>query len=112
MKVCQQNNDTEERDMNVSSIVIKTSSDHVQGVIDHFGSSGIGEVHFHDAQGRIVVTIEGKSIDDEMDKLKQIQGMPNVVSASLAYAYSEQELRDAKRHIALSTKPVPDALAE
>lgn len=97
--------------MNVSSIVVKTSSERVQDVMDQFGLTGIGEVHFHDAQGRIVVTIEGRSIDDEMEKLKQIQGMPHVISANLAYAYSEQELLDAKTHISVSNKPVPDALA-
>ncbi len=98
--------------MNVSSIVIKVTPDYVRSVIESLGSSDICEVHFHDEQGRIVVTIEGKDIEEEMQKLKKIQGMPHVISAGLAYAYSEQELADAMKHITASGKPVPDALRE
>jgi nitrate reductase NapD len=98
--------------MNVSSIVVKTASNNVEAVVEHLDSSDICEVHFHDKQGRIVVTIEGKDIEEEMQKLKKVQGMPHVISASLAYAYSEQELADAMKHITANGKPVPDALRE
>lgn len=98
--------------MNVSSIVVRTSPDHVQTVLEHIASSDICEAHFHDEQGRIVVTVEGRDIEEEMQKLKQIQGMPHVISAGLAYAYSEKELADAKNHIMIGNKPIPDALKE
>jgi hypothetical protein len=47
-----------------------------------------------------------------MRKLKLIQGMPQVLSANLAYAYSEQELALAKEHITMIKDAVPDTLKE
>jgi nitrate reductase NapD len=98
--------------MNVSSIVVKTLPDRAQEVVDCLGSSGVCEVHFHDAQGRIVVTIEGRDVNEEMQKLKRIQGLPHIISADLAYAYSEKELADASAYIARMENSVPDALKE
>ena len=98
--------------MNVSSIVVKTLPEHVQSLIENLRSADFCEVHFHDAAGRIVVTIEGEDISEEMRKLKLIQGMPQVLSADLAYAYSEQELALARKYIAISKDAVPDILKE
>jgi nitrate reductase NapD len=98
--------------MNVSSIVVKTLPEHVQSVIENLRSTDFCEVHFHDTNGRIVVTIEGEDISEEMRKLKLIQGMPQVLSANLAYAYSEQELALAKEHITMIKDAVPDTLKE
>lgn len=98
--------------MNVSSIVVKTLPEHVQSVIENLRSSDFCEVHFHDAAGRIVVTVEGEDISEEMRKLKRIQGMPHVLSADLAYAYSEHELALAREHITMIKDAVPDTLKE
>jgi periplasmic nitrate reductase NapD len=98
--------------MNVSSIVVKTLREHEQSVIENLRSTDFCEVHFHDTNGRIVVTIEGEDISEEMRKLKLIQGMPHVLSANLAYAYSEQELALAREHIIMIKDAVPDTLKE
>jgi len=81
--------------MNVSSIVVKTESDHLQEVMDNINAVDFCEVHFSDTDGRIVVTIEGKSIDEQMERMKKIQSMPHVYSASLSYSYCEDELSDS-----------------
>ncbi len=77
--------------MNISSIVVKAAPGKGNAVLEGLRESGLCEVHFHDDRGRIVVTIEGRSIDEEMEKLKAIQALPSVVAAHLAYAYSEDE---------------------
>ena len=81
--------------MNVSSIVVKTTVEYLQNVIDNINLLDLCEVHFYDTDGKIVVTIEGESIDEQMEKLKQIQGIPSVYSANLAYTYCEDELTKA-----------------
>lgn len=81
--------------MNVSSIVVKTAKEHVPEVIKKINSVGFCEVHFHDPDGKIVATIEGDSINDQTERLKQIQDIPFVISASLSYSYCEDELADA-----------------
>ncbi|MBI4826850.1 MAG: chaperone NapD [Nitrospirae bacterium] len=81
--------------MNVSGIVVKTAKEHLQDVIERINSIGYCEVHFHDPDGKIVATIEGDSINDQTERLKQIQNIPFVFSASLSYSYCEDEISEA-----------------
>ena len=81
--------------MNVSSIVVKTKAEHLQEVMDSINDIDFCEVHFFDSGGKIVVTIEGETIDEQMGRMKTIQGMPNVFSANLSYSYCEEELAPA-----------------
>lgn len=98
--------------MNISSLVIKAAPGKVEAVLAGLRASGLCEVHFHDALGRIVATIDGRDIDEEIEKLKAIQGLPSIVSAHLVYAYSEDELtRDIDR-ISASGNTVPARLLE
>ncbi len=85
--------------MNVSSIVVKTLPENMESVINSINEIDLCEVHFSNAEGKIVVTIEGDSIQEQMESMKSIQGMPFVVSANLAYSYCEDELADALERI-------------
>ncbi|MCL4537907.1 MAG: chaperone NapD [Nitrospirae bacterium] len=85
--------------MNVSSVVVKAMPENLNDVLKSLSSSGLCEVHFHDEMGRIVVTIEGESLGEEVSKMKAIMNIPNVVCADLAYSYSEEELHDALLHL-------------
>jgi nitrate reductase NapD len=78
--------------MNISSIVVKTGPEKMTGLVESLKNSGLCEVHFHDQTGKIIVTIEGENISEEMKKMKAIQNMPDVLSADLAYSYSENEM--------------------
>ena len=78
--------------MNVSSIVVTASKEHFQDVMDTINAMEFCEVHFFDAQGKMVVTIEGASIDEQMERMKKIQNTPSVLSANLAYTYCEDEI--------------------
>lgn len=81
--------------MNVSSIVVKTTTEHLKEVIDNINAVDLCEVHFYDSEGKIVVTIEGESINDQMERMKKIQNIPFVFSANLSYSYCEDELTEA-----------------
>jgi nitrate reductase NapD len=89
----------EEFIMNVSSIVVKTVPEHMESVISRINEIDFCEVHFSDAEGKIVVTIEGNSIHDQMESMKCIQGMPFVANANLVYSYCEDELAEALEKI-------------
>lgn len=78
--------------MNVSSIVVKTTAEHLQQVINIINTYELCEVHFCDPDGKIVATIEGESISEQMVSMKIIQSIPFVFSASLAFSYCEDEL--------------------
>ena len=77
--------------MNVSSIVVKTDQEHLQEVMDNINEIDLCEVHIFDSEGKIVVTIEGKNIDDQMERMKKIQKIPFVHGADLSYSYTEDE---------------------
>ncbi|HAK60499.1 MAG TPA: nitrate reductase [Nitrospiraceae bacterium] len=98
--------------MNVSSAVVKTRPEHVQDVLNALRAVDHCETPFHDDQGRIVVTIEGETISEEMQTLRTIQAIPHVLSAELAYSYSESELAEAVRRMDQTGNIVPDALKD
>ncbi|UCE72637.1 MAG: chaperone NapD [Nitrospiraceae bacterium] len=78
--------------MNVSSIVVTAAKEHLQDVMDTINAMDFCEVHFFDGHGKMVVTIEGASIDEQMERMKKIQNSPSVISANLAYSYCEDEI--------------------
>ena len=78
--------------MNVSSIVVKTKPEYIQTVTDSINAIDLCDVHLHDEEGRIIVTVEGNEIKGQMELMKQIQDLPNVFGVSLAYSYCENEL--------------------
>ncbi len=98
--------------MNVSSIVVKTTPEHIQDVITDINAIDFCESHFNDSEGKIIVTIEGKNIDDQMNRMKKIQKIPFVYSANLSYSYCEDELTAGLDQIKDSGNQVPDDLKE
>ncbi len=97
--------------MNISSIVVKTEPEKMTGVVESLKKSGLCEVHFHDQRGKVIVTIEGESISEEMKKMKTIQNMPDVLSAELAYSYSENEMLETVEQMK-TADAVPEMLRD
>ena len=96
--------------MNVSSHVIKVAPKDLETAIGSLRQSGLCDVFFHDAQGTIVVTIEGKDVGEEMDKMRAIQKMPFVISAALAYCYNETGPDETAAKTSEEDNAVPGAL--
>ena len=78
--------------MNISSIVVQTLPKYLDEVIEALKNSGVCDYHLHDEKGRIIVTIEGENVSEELKKLKVIEMIPHVISADMQMAYSEDEL--------------------
>jgi len=98
--------------MNVSSIVVRTTPEHINDVIENINSLDRCEVHFTDPDGKIVATIEGESISGQMETMKHIQGLPFVYSANVSYLYCEDELTELSGQIKDTGVPVPAELKE
>ncbi len=78
--------------MNVSSLVVKVLPENMEFVVAALIDSGLCDVHARDAEkGAIIVTIEGKDVGEEMDKMRAIEKLPHVLGAALVYAASEGE---------------------
>ena len=78
--------------MNISSIVVKTLPKHINEVVESLKNCDVCDYHMHDELGRIIITIEGKGVAEELKKLKVIEAIPHVMSADMQMAYSEDEL--------------------
>ncbi len=96
--------------MNVSSIVIQCNSRHYDKVKEWCENSGVCEYHFGDKEkGKLIVTIEGKDVSEEIEKLKQIQIAPYVISAEMMMTYQEDMLDEEMKKLEESN-PVPEWL--
>lgn len=96
--------------MNISSIVVQAKPLHVKSIIEACEAGDFCDYHFCDEEkGKIIVTVEGENIDEEMAKLKKIQAIPHVICADMMMAYSEEEL-DAEREKLEASSTVPPIL--
>jgi len=97
--------------MNISSIVIQTLPKYLDEVIENLKNSGVCDYHFHDEKGRIIVTIEGEGVKEELEKLRVIEAIPHVIAADMQMAYSEDEL-DEHMEILNNSDAVPKILKD
>jgi nitrate reductase NapD len=96
--------------MNISSVVVKVKPEHISDVLEVLQNSEFCEYHFHDeSKGKIIVTVEGESVDDEIKNLKIVQSIQHVISADMMMSYSEDEL-DKEIKKLNDSDPVPDIL--
>lgn len=85
--------------MNVSGIVVHTKPELLEDVIGSINAIDQCEVHYYDTQGRIVATIEGITINDQMEIMKRIQCISFVYGASVVYSYCKDEVSRAINRI-------------
>jgi nitrate reductase NapD len=78
--------------MNLSGILVLVPPEQTQSTITLLQSLPGVQVHHQDPQtGRIVVVQEAESTGAEVDGLKRIQALPEVLSAAMVYHYFEDE---------------------
>ncbi len=95
--------------MNISSIVVQTVPKYLDEVVEALKNSDACDYHLHDEKGRIIITIEGEGVSEELKKLKVIEAIPHVVAADMQMAYSEDEL-DAHMERLENSDAVPKML--
>ncbi|HUH43317.1 MAG: chaperone NapD [Sulfurimonas sp.] len=95
--------------MNISSIVVKTVPKYLDEVVQSLKDCEACDYHMHDELGRIIITIEGAGVSEELEKLKIIEAIPHVVTADMQMAYSEDEL-DAHMEVIKGGNVVPKIL--
>ncbi|WP_324172560.1 chaperone NapD [Sulfurimonas sp.] len=78
--------------MNISSIVVKTVPKFLDEVVQSLKDCEVCDYHMHDEQGRIIITLEGSGVEEELKKLRVIEAIPHVITADMQMAYSEDEL--------------------
>ena len=98
--------------MNVSSIVVQARAEYIDELVETFKNCDFCDYHFHDASiGKIIVTVEGSGVDEEIKNLKKVQQTPHVIAADMMMAYSEDEL-DQERDKLETCDVVPNVLKD
>lgn len=97
--------------MNISSIVVQTRPEFLDEVVKALKECEVCEYHLHDDKGRVIVTIEGAGVEEELKKLRVIEAIPHVVAADMQMAYSEDEL-DEHIEVLSNSDAVPKMLNE
>lgn len=95
--------------MNISSIVVQTVPKYLDEVVQSLKACEVCDYHLHDEKGRIVITIEGEGVKEELEKLHVIEAIPHVIAADMQMAYSEDEL-DENMKILNNSDLVPKML--
>ena len=97
--------------MNISSIVVQVKPENYDALKEELEASGVCEYHFGEKEkGKMIVTIEGKGVEEEIKKLVYIQTTKGVLSADMMQTYQE-ELDDAIRELN-EADAVPEVLAD
>lgn len=95
--------------MNISSIVVQARSEHIDGLVETFKASDFCDYHVHDkTKGKIIVTVEGTGVEEEIAKLIKIQELPFVMAADMMMTYQE-ELEQERDKLEFAD-PVPKML--
>jgi nitrate reductase NapD len=78
--------------MNVSGILVVVSPAQLSKSIGMLNALGGVDVHYSDVDsGRIVVTQEAENIAAEVEGLKRIKALPNVIMAEMVYHCFEED---------------------
>ena len=95
--------------MNISSIVVQTVPKHLDEVVQALKDCPECDYHLHDEKGRVIITIEGEGVAEELKKLSVIEAIPHVIAADMQMAYSEDEL-DEHMQVINESEVVPKML--
>ncbi len=95
--------------MNISSIVVQVLPKNYDALKEELEASGICDYHFGDKEkGKMIVTIEGEGVEEEIKKLVAIQQTKGVIAADMMQTYQE-ELEGAIKELE-EADVVPDML--
>ncbi len=95
--------------MNISSIIISAHPTKMEELLVDIKQGNLCEYQLHDEKGRIIVTIEANSAEEEVEILKQLKSKPLVIDAVMSFSYSEDELNEKKEKLEM-VDSIPDWL--
>jgi nitrate reductase NapD len=82
----------------ISGIVVASRPEHLSQVRADVTDLPWARVHHSDPAGRLVVTIEAADVDESMERVQELQALPQVVMAELAeYSIEEDERQQGRQ---------------
>jgi nitrate reductase NapAB chaperone NapD len=77
--------------MTISGVVMACRPEDLTATTEAVDGLAWADVHYTDPKGRVVVTIEAEDMDESIERFKQLQGLPRVLSAALAQYCAENQ---------------------
>ncbi len=97
--------------MNISSVLVMMKPEYQEEVVGNLRKSGLCDVFFQD-EGRVIITIEGENVEEELLKLHQIKEIDHIISAEMMFHYNEDELAAALENVSLDGERIPEILED
>ncbi len=88
-----------QEDFNVSSLVVLCAPQNIESLWEKINKIKGAECHYKDESGKIIVTLESQSIEEEIRLLKSIESIEGVLLAQMIYAYHSTELEEMRNEI-------------
>lgn len=96
--------------MNISSVIVLVKPENLEKSIELLGKIQNCQYHMHSDEGKIILSIETQSLDEEINTFKQIEQTQNIISAQMVYAYNDEDMHaNLKDDIVLKTLENDDA---
>jgi nitrate reductase NapD len=77
--------------MNLSGVLVIVPPEHLNEVVaDLAALQGVDVHHTDPASGRVVVTLEGETVGDEVELLKRVKALAHVALAEMVYHHFEE----------------------
>lgn len=77
--------------MNLSGILVLARPENLPAVVAALDALPGVEVHQQDAQGRLVAVLEADGVRAEVDGLRRIKAVPDVLMAEMVFHYFEDD---------------------
>ena len=87
--------------MNISSIVVSVLDKNSSSVISKIKKSDFCKFHLYE-KGKVIITIEGADVSEEMKKLLQVEAIQGVIAANMVFSYCEEELEQERNKLSAS----------
>ena len=81
----------------ISGVVVASRPEHRGEVEQALCALEWADVHYSDATGRLVVTVEALDVEESMERLQFIQDLDSVLAVSLAEYYMNDDEAEARQ---------------
>lgn len=86
--------------MNISSIVVQCKQENYETLKEVLETSQLCEYHFGDKEtGKLIITIEGRDVEEDIAKLRAIEAMNYVIAADMMQTYQEDQLDEEIKRV-------------
>lgn len=98
--------------MNIAAVLVSTKPEQITSLREAINANPWSEVHYIEPTGRMVITIEGSSSEEDVGRLKEIKALPEVLSAEMVEYCFEDESEEMWKTVHEEAQTIPPYLSD